>query len=102
MPDNSKAPVMNANGNGSGMFGEDRLNTVKPNLPKGVFEKVGLSLIPFTPVTFSGSDMPYAVGRIVVYGGLSAYLWNKNKTLSYVCAGAALMSAATSITGKIW
>lgn len=70
-------------------------------------QKVIVGLLPFTPVPFSGKDMPLAVGRILLYGGVAYLLWGKekealNRKISYAAIVAAGLSIATSISASAY
>jgi hypothetical protein len=64
--------------------------------------KIALAMLPITPVPFSGTGAIYAWGRLLTYGALSVMLYNKQKTASYVFAGAAGLSLVTSLAAKSW
>jgi hypothetical protein len=68
--------------------------------PEGVGEKPinpALALLPITPIPFEGPYALYAWGRLILYGGLAAMLYEKKKTAAYVLAGAAGLSVLTSL-----
>jgi len=73
----------------------------EPNAPAGL-RQLGLSLIPFTPVSFTGPQAPYAYLRLGIYGMLSYLAWSKARRLSYLCMGAAAVSFATSTSAGVW
>lgn len=64
--------------------------------------RLGMAMIPFTPVSFRGAEAPLAWLRLGVYG-VGAYMaWGKARRLSYLLAGAAVVSTATSMAGTAW
>ncbi len=65
-------------------------------------KRFGVSMIPFTPVSFSGASLPWAILRLGVYGALTYMTWAKYRKLSYVFAGATVVSAATSALSDVW
>jgi len=75
----------------------------EPATKANPFEKIGLALLPFTPVPLSGPDALYAWGRLILYGGAAAYFFTKKKnSIATVFAGAAGLSLLTSVTAKAW
>ena len=68
----------------------------------GNLKNIGLALVPFTPVSFSGQDSLYAWGRLALYGTGAALTWQKQRKLSYVFLGAAGLSLVTSLAGNAW
>lgn len=64
---------------------------------------LGLSLIPFTPVSFTGNDKLLAYVRLFLYGGSAYYMLTKNqKNIALILGGATLVSAISSITANFW
>jgi hypothetical protein len=81
--------------------GGDQFNTPKPPIaPAG--SKIGLAMLPITPVPFSGDGAIYAWGRLLAYSALAVMTYSKHKTASYVFAGAAGLSLVTSLAAKTW
>lgn len=72
------------------------------NIPKMNMKKAGLSLNPFSPVPFSGTDGFFAAGRILLYGGLAYFTYTKMKPLSLTFGIAAGTSLLTSISASAW
>lgn len=70
--------------------------------PSFDFAKLGMGLFPLTPVKFAGEDMPLAIGRIALYGGLAYVMYGKSKKAGYFFAGCAGVSALTSIMSNQW
>ena len=64
--------------------------------------RVLIGLVPFTPVKFTGPDKFLAWGRIIGYGVLSYWTYNKIRPVAYGCMVAAGLSLATSLTAGIW
>jgi hypothetical protein len=64
--------------------------------------KIAVGFIPFTPVPFAGNDNAIAWGRLVAYGLLAYFTYNKMRPASYVCMGAAGISLATSMSAGLW
>jgi hypothetical protein len=64
--------------------------------------RIGLALVPFTPVSFSGPDGIYAWGRLAIYGTAAALTWQKQRKLSYVLMGAAGLSLVSSLSQDAW
>jgi len=64
--------------------------------------KIALAMLPITPVPFCGDGALYAWGRLIAYGALAVFTYNKHKTASYVFAGAAGLSLVTSLAAKSW
>jgi len=62
----------------------------------------GLSMIPFTPVPLTGEKAVYGYLRLGVYATASYLTWGKSRRLSYLFAGAAGVSLATSLAGGAW
>lgn len=60
-------------------------------------KKFLMSMIPISPVPFS---QPYAWIRLIGYAATSAYLYKKSKTVSMFFAGAAGVSALSSVLGN--
>ena len=78
--------------------GASYLNTAMlPNMAK-----FGLALVPFTPVPFTGNGALFAWGRLVLYGGVSALLFKRNRPLSVGFGIAAATCLATSLAAKTW
>lgn len=63
---------------------------------------IGLSLIPFTPVPFTGKKSVLSYGRLALYGGLAIAAYPKSKRIAYALGGAALVSGATSLSANAW
>jgi hypothetical protein len=59
---------------------------------------IALDLLPFTGVPFSGSEAIWAWGRLLGYSAAAYLLWKPSRTASYVFAGAAAISLATSLS----
>jgi hypothetical protein len=59
--------------------------------------KMGLKLLPFTPVPFTGTEAFYAWGRLLAYTTLGVMTWEKHRKLSYVALAAAGLSLTTSL-----
>lgn len=70
-----------------------------PAAPKQL-RSIGLDLLPFTPVPFSGPDTVWAYLRIGLYGAVSMAVWKRARTVGYVMAGAAVLSALTSLSAS--
>lgn len=64
--------------------------------------QLGLSMIPFTPVPFTGDKALFAYIRIGVYGLLSYWMWGKMRQVSYAMMGATAVSFATSLSAGVW
>lgn len=75
---------------------------VPPVNTNGKARNIGLALVPFTPVPFKGTDAIYAWGRLVIYGGASALLYKKNKTIATGLLIAAGTSLLTSLASESW
>lgn len=65
-------------------------------------KNIGLALVPFTPVPFTGKDALYSWGRLIAYGGLAALTYKKSKNLSYLFGAAAGVSLLTSLSANSW
>lgn len=76
-------------------------NQLNPRLDFDV-SKIGLALVPFSPVPFTGTDAMYAWGRILLYGGIAVAAYNKNKTLATVMGSAAGLCVLSSLAGTSW
>lgn len=63
---------------------------------------LGLALVPFTPVPFTGRSALYSWGRLIAYGGLAALTYKKNRKLSYLFGAAAGVSLLTSLASNSW
>lgn len=61
--------------------------------------KIGIALVPFTPVDFQ-ADPLLAWGRLALYGTAAYLLWGKSKPLSYAALAAGGVSLATSLSAK--
>jgi hypothetical protein len=64
----------------------------------GTKSNIALDLLPFTGVPFSGSEALWAWGRLLGYSAAAYMLWKPSRTASYVFAGAAAISLATSLS----
>lgn len=84
------------------MMGADSEVPVLPSTPTNVLRHIGVSMIPFTPVSFEGPDLPYALLRLAVYGSAAYMSWNRSRKLSYVLIGSAAVCATTSALGGVW
>ena len=67
-----------------------------------MLRRVGLAMLPFTPVSFDGVDSMYAWTRLIVYSAGAALVWKRQKTIAYGFAAAAGMSLVTSLSGSAW
>jgi len=68
--------------------------------PGNIAGNIGLDMLPFTPVPFTGQDALWAYLRVGAYGALSLATWKRARTLSYVFAGAATVSVLTSLSAS--
>lgn len=75
-----------------------------PQVPQGgkSLQGLGLAMIPFTPVGFTGKGAGMAYARLAIYAGLSYVTWARSRQLSYIFGGAAAVSLATSLAGGAW
>lgn len=64
----------------------------------GGMPNIGLALLPFTPVPFTGTDALYAWGRLLLYGAIAGATFRKYRMVSYVAMGAAGVSIMTSLS----
>jgi len=64
--------------------------------------RIGLALIPFTPVPFEGNDMLLAIGRIALYSTVAYFTYNKMRPVSYIAMSAAGVSLAASLMAGMW
>ena len=67
-----------------------------------MLRKFALSLIPFTPVPFTGENAWMSYVRLGGYLSLSYATWGRMRKLSYAFMGAAAVSAATSFAANAW
>lgn len=65
-------------------------------------QQLGLAMVPFTPVGFTGQKSSYAYARLAIYAGLSYVTFRRYRQLSYIFGGAAAVSLATSLAGGAW
>jgi len=65
-------------------------------------KQLGLSLIPFTPVPFTGDKCLLAYIRVGIYGLLAYWTWNGARPVSYAMLGATAVSVATSLSAGAW
>ena len=65
-------------------------------------KQLGLSMIPFTPVPFTGDKCLFAYLRVGIYGLLAYWSWNGARPVSYTMIGATLVSVATSLSAQAW
>jgi hypothetical protein len=66
------------------------------------FSKIPMGMLPFTPVSFVGTESYIAWGRLLAYGLVGYLTWAKHRNLSYIAFGAAGLSVATSISSTAW
>ena len=71
-------------------------DTIKPA------SKILVSLIPVTPVAFSGEDAVYAWLRLIGYSAAAYFTFSKARKLSYIAMTAAGLSLATSLGAGVW
>lgn len=64
--------------------------------------RIALALFPFTPVPLTGKDALMGWGRLALYGSIAYMTWKPARKISYGFAGAAIVSAITSISGNAW
>ena len=69
--------------------------------PTGL-KSIGVTMLPFTPVTFDGPDAIYAWTRLIVYGAASTLMWKRHRPTAYLFAGAAGLSLLTSLSGSAY
>jgi len=65
-------------------------------------KSIGVTFLPFTPVTFDGPDALYAWARVLLYGAASTLMWKRHRPTAYVLAGAAGLSLLTSLSGTAY
>lgn len=75
---------------------------VKPSADGLTFRQFGLSLIPLTPVPFTGNKALFAYLRLGIYATASYLTFTKARKLSYVMMGALALSALTSLSSETW
>jgi len=63
---------------------------------------IGVTFLPFTPVTFDGPDALYAWARVLLYGAASTLMWKRHRPTAYALAGAAGLSLLTSLSGTAY
>jgi hypothetical protein len=78
---------------------ETTITTGKPAPTVSDASKIGLKLLPFTPVPFSGTEAMYAWGRLLGYGAIAGLTFTKHRKISYVAMSAAALSLVTSLAG---
>lgn len=102
--------MSNGNGNGNGNATRDEIEELVTRVvdegitPAGRngYANIGLALVPFTPVPFTGSGALHAWGRLAFYGTLSFATYSKYKKASAVFGAAAGISLLTSLAAKSW
>jgi predicted alpha/beta-hydrolase family hydrolase len=62
--------------------------------------KIGLALLPTTPVPFTGDTAWLAWARLLGYSAVAYLAWGKAKPLAYIGLAAAGVSVATSLSAK--
>lgn len=80
---------------------EKQVKPVKENTPKKTAKNISITGIlrksfPLTAVSFHNEPV-MAYSRIAVYGMLAAVSWKRNRQLGMFLAGAAALSAGTSL-----
>lgn len=74
---------------------------LNPNLSFDL-SKIGLALVPFTPVSFTGQDAFYAWGRVILYGGIALASYKQNRAIAVVSGSAAGLCVLSSLAGGSW
>jgi hypothetical protein len=62
--------------------------------------KIGLALLPTTPVPFTGDTAWLAWARLLGYSAVAYFAWGKARPLAYIGITAAGVSLATSLSAK--
>lgn len=88
------------------VLGQDGPDTTQQDNPppaqvtNGAGRNIGLDLLPFTPVPFTGNDAIWAYIRVGLYGAMAMATWKRARTVSYVMSGAAAVSVLTSLSAS--
>jgi len=80
---------------------DELVTTASGSYPANM-RRIGLAMLPFTPVSFDGPESLYAWTRLIVYGAAASLMWKRQRAIAYVLTGAAGMSLVTSLSGSAW
>jgi hypothetical protein len=77
-------------------------DAVVRTVKKNPMERIGLGLLPFTPIGFTGQDAALAWIRVGLYATVAYFTYSKVKPLFYIASSAAVLSTVTSLASGAW